>query len=72
MQLEGNIRARQEQIQRKHDEFMSIQDAIYSKVNKKRAELDSLTRELGQAAASLRDHDALLRERNAQLRVISE
>lgn len=47
---------------------MGIQDAIYNKVNKKRAELEAVTRDLGQAAASLRDHDALLKERSMQIR----
>lgn len=51
---------------------MAIQDAIYGKVNKKRAELEALQRDLGQAAASLRDHDAWLKDRSQQLRAITE
>jgi hypothetical protein len=47
---------------------MKMQDGLYEKVRKKRLELESLTRELGQAAASLRDHEALVRERAAQHR----
>lgn len=64
--METSLRSKQDQVQRKHDEVMAMQDAIYQKVQKKRSELDQLTRDLGQTAATLRDHDALVKERMAQ------
>ena len=43
-----------------------MQDAIYQKVQMKRAELDLLTTDIGQAAASLRDHEAMIKDRTKQ------
>lgn len=59
------MKDREHQIESKHREVMQMQDGLYEKVRRKRTELESLTKDLGNTAASLRDHEAMVRERMA-------
>ena len=44
-----------------------MQDGLYEKVRRKRSELESLTKDLGTTAATLRDHEALIKEKASLL-----
>ena len=39
-----------------------MKDSIYNKLQRKRTELDQMTGDLGRKAASLRDHEAMVKE----------
>jgi len=67
VQLETAVAERERAIDEKHREVMAMQDGLYEKVRRKRAELEGLTRDLGETAARLRDCEALAKDRAALL-----
>ena len=65
VQLETAVVERERAIEEKHREVMAMQDGLYEKVRRKRQELEGLTRDLGEAAARLRDCEALAKDKAA-------